>query len=146
VKEPSLKMKRGVLDIAIVPALANAAFLALLDGALPLEETMVAALGCFTSEGQVLLEPTEKELLGCQSVHAMAYDSHGGILLNESAGSIGVEEWEQMAEALKEKALAAVAATGGDESMSNGVKEKAPWLRQALEENVMKANTWREGG
>lgn len=146
VKEPALKMKRGVLDIAIIPALANAAFLALLDGALPLEETMVAVVGCFTGEGQVVLEPSEKELAGCQSVHAMAYDAHSGLLLDESAGSFGVEEWEQIAEALKEKALAAVAATSGDESMGNGVEEKTPWLREALEENVRKAGAWRESG
>ena len=146
VKEPSVKMKRGVLDVAIIPALANAAFLALVDGALPLEETMVAALGCFTLEGQLVLEPSEKELVGCQSVHAVASDSQGDLLLNESAGSFNVEKWEQMAEALKEKALAAVAATGGDESMSNGVEEKAPWLKQALEENVRKAGEWRESG
>ena len=93
-----------------------------------------------------MLEPSEKELVGCQSAHAMAYDSHGGLLLNESAGSFDMNEWEQMSEALKEKGLAAVVATGGDESMSNGVEEKSPWLRVALEESVERAGAWREGG
>jgi exosome complex component RRP46 len=145
-KEPGLKIQRGVLDAAVIPALANAAFLALVDAALPLEGTMVAALGCSTDEGEVVLEPTEKELLECKSVHAMAYDLHGALLLEESAGEFGVEEWEQMADALKEKALAAMAPAGEDESMSNGVDESAPWLRQTLEENVRKASAWGESG
>ena len=145
-KEPALKLAKGVLDVAIIPALANAAFLAVVDAALPLEETMVAALGCLTDGGQVVLEPTEKELVGCKSIHAMAYDLHGDLLLNESAGNFSIEQWEQMAEALREKAMAAMAAAGGDESMSNGVDEGTPWLRQALEENVRKAGAWRESG
>ena len=145
-REPVLKLKRGVLDVAIIPAFANAAFLALVDAALPLEETMVAALGCFTSEGELVLEPTEKQLVGCKSVHAMAYNLHGGLLLNESAGDFGVEEWEQMADALKEKTLTAMAPAGEDETMSDGVDESAPWLRQTLEENVRKTGAWRESG
>jgi exosome complex component RRP46 len=107
---------------------------------------MVAALGCFTDEGQVVLEPAEKELVGCTSVHAMAYDLHGDLLLDESAGAFDVERWEQMAKALREKTMGAMATTGGDESMSNGVDESTPWLRHALEESVRKAGAWREGG
>ena len=145
-REPGVKVKRGVLDVAIIPALANAAFLALVDAALPLQGTMVAALGCFTREGEVVLEPAEKEVLGCKSVHAMAYDGHGALLLDESAGEFGVEEWEGMVDALKEKALGAMAPAGEDEFMSNGVDEGAPWLRQTLEENVRKASAWRESG
>ena len=145
-QEPGVKIKRGVLDVAIIPALANAAFLALVDAALPLDGTMVAGLGCFSREGELVLEPAEKEVLGCKSVHAVAYDGLGALLLDESAGEFGVEEWEQMVEALKEKTLAAMAPAGEDESMSNGVEESAPWLRQTLEENVRKATAWRESG
>jgi exosome complex component RRP46 len=145
-REPGLKLKRGVLDVAIIPALANAAFLALVDAALPLEGTMVAALGCLMGEGEVVIEPTEKQMVGCKSVHAMAYDLRGGLLLDESAGDFGVEEWEQVADALKEKALAAMAPAGEDESMSNGVDDSTPWLRQRLEEDVRKAGAWRESG
>lgn len=144
-KEPSLKMKRELLDVAVMPVLANAAFLACVDAALPLEVTMAAGVGCLTDEGQVLLEPSEKELVGCKNVHAMAYDLHGGLLLDESAGDFDVEQWEQMAEALKGKTLAAIASTGEDEAM-NGVGEGEPWLREAMEENVKKAGAWREGG
>jgi hypothetical protein len=76
----------------------------------------------------------------------MAYDLHGGLLLDESAGDFSLEEWEQMADALKEKAMAAVAPAGEDESMSNGMDESAPWLRQTLGENVRKASAWGESG
>ena len=145
-KEPSLKLKRAVLDVAIIPALANAAFSAVVDAALPLQATMVAALGCFSQEGQTVLGPSEKELVGCKSVHAMAYALDGVLLLDESVGGFDVEEWEQIAEALKQKALAAMANGNEDQFMSNGVDTGAPWLRQNMEESVRKAGAWREGG
>ena len=145
-KEPTMKLKRGVLDVAIVPALANAASLALVDGGLPLERTIVATLGSFGKDEQVLVEPTEKELVGCRSLHAMVYTMEGDLLLDESAGDFDIEQWEEVAEALKRSALAAMASQSEDEDMSNGVGESTPWLRQALEENVRDAAAWRESG
>lgn len=145
-KEPTVKLRRGVLDIAIIPALANAAFLALVDGGLPLEHTIGAALAAFTSEDQMVVEPTEKQLVGCKSVHAMAYTAHGDMLLNESAGSFQLQQWEDVAETLKKVILSTMASSSEDETMSNGTTEATPWLRQTLEDNVKAGMAWRESG
>ena len=145
-KEPSLKIKRTVADIALLPALANAAFLALVDGALPLERTMIAGLGVVRDEGAVIIDPTEKELVGCKSVHAVAYSAQGGILLNESAGRFDIQQWQEVMGGLKKVAVLATTPASEDEPMTNGAAEAVPWMRQALETNVQLAGEWREGG
>lgn len=145
-KEPSLKIKKAVADIALVPALANAAFLALVDGALPLERTMIAGLGVVSREGTMVIDPTEKELVGCRSIHAVAYDAQGDILLNESAGRFDIKEWQEVVGGLKKVAIVATAPASEDEPMVNGAAEAVPWMRQGLEENVQLAAAWREGG
>lgn len=145
-KEPATKIRRGVLDVAIVPTLANAAFLALVDGGIPLERTMSAVLGSVGGEGEVVIDPTEKQIGGCESVHAMVYTMQGDLLLNESAGDFDTEQWKDVADTLKRSAMAAIAPLSEDESMSNGVGESTPWIRQALEENVRDAGGWRETG
>ena len=145
-KEPTLKLRRGVADTAIVPALANAALLALVDGGLPLERTMTVALGCVGKDGEVVVDPEEKQVIAFESVHAMAYTREGDLLLNESSGVFDMEQWEEVAAELKKACMAAAATVSEDESMSNGVAERTPWLRQALEEKVRDAGAWRESG
>ena len=145
-KEPALKIKRGLLDIAVIPALANAAFLAAVDGGLPLERTMVAALAAVRDGGEVVVEPEEKALVGCKSVHAMAFTSQGDMLLDESVGDFDVGQWQTVAEKLKKAAMAATASKGEDESMANGATEGSPWLRQALEDKARQGSSWREQG
>ena len=125
-KEPSVRIKRGVLDIALIPTLANAAFLALVDGSLPLAKTMTAVLGCVGQDGKVANHPTDKQLIECSSVHAMVYTMQGDLLLDESSGSFNMTQWDQIAEELKRSAVAAMASVDEDESMSNGDGEGAP--------------------
>ena len=145
-KEPSLRIKQAFKDVALVPVLANAAFLALVDGALPLEKTMTACLGLISNEDEVVVDPAEKDLVSCKSVHTMVYSSQGEMLHNQSAGVFYVKQWKEVAARLKEIAMSAIAQAGEDESMVNGASEMTPWLRQALEENVERAGAWREGG
>lgn len=144
IKEPGLDLKQGVMDIAIVPALANAAFAALVDGGLPLQRTMVATLGLVSEDGAVVAGPTEKEVRLCRSAHAMAWSMSGELLLAESVGRFDLEEWEDVAGQTKEVALAAMASTDGDAPMEGGgVSLREPWLRQKLEQDVREAGAWR---
>ena len=148
-KEPTtgVRMKRAVKDVAIIPALANAAFLALVDGAVPMGRTMVAGLACLGKEVDgVTVDPTEKQVAGCRSVHAMAYSAKGELLLDESVGRFDAGELEDVGERLRVAAIAAVARDPEDESMSNGDAATTPWLRQAVEEDVKGAGAWREPG
>ena len=143
--EPTIKLRSGIVDVALLPTLANAAFAALIDAALPLGGTMVGALAV-VKDGVVVVDPTEKELLGCQSVHAMAWSMKGELLLAESTGRFDMEQWHGVAERLKETTMAAMAPVEEDEAMDGDVEESEPWLRQVVEESVKDASAWRESG
>jgi len=144
VREPGIKFTKGRGEVAILPTLANAAFLALVDGGLPLETTMNAALVAVNKSGAIVAGPGAKDLETCESVHAMAFTAHGGMLLDESTGRFDLSVWEAVADKALERCTAAFASEGEDEAMANGDVEQEPWLRQALEEKVRDANAWRE--
>lgn len=145
--EGGVKLKKGIRDIAIIPGLVNAAFAALVDSGLPLEQTVVAGLAVVGADGEVVAEPTAKQLVGSKSVHAMAFAMAGeepGLLLNESAGLFGMEDLAKVEVALKEAAAAAVMDEDGDTMESNEVMEKqAAWLKKGMMESARKGEAWR---
>ena len=143
-KEPSLKMRKSTEDIAVIPSLVNAAYLALVDGGLPLSTAMTATLIVVASDGKQTNDPNVKQLSNSNSVHAIAHNRHGELLLNESSGKFSLEEWEEVADQAQKACMAAMAPISEDDSMINGNAESEPWLRQALEEKVREANAWRE--
>jgi exosome complex component RRP46 len=144
VREPGVKFSKGRGEVAILPTLANVAFLALVDGGLPLDTTMNAALVAVSESGAVVAGPGVKDLETCESLHAMAFGAQGGMLLDESTGRFDLGLWEAVADKALERCTAAFASEGEDEAMANGDVEQEPWLRQALEEKVRDANAWRE--
>ncbi|KAI6843787.1 hypothetical protein KC340_g253 [Hortaea werneckii] len=141
-KAPTLKLKSAFLDVAILPSLMNAAFLALVDGGLPLQSTMSAALVAVFGKG-ISVDPEEMELELCSSVHALAFSQHAEMLLNQSTGEFDVGNWEEGAERAERACLAAMAPAGGDEEMANGEREARPWLRNELEEKAKDAVAWK---
>ncbi|KAK4546883.1 hypothetical protein LTR36_001615 [Oleoguttula mirabilis] len=141
---PTLKLKNATRDISVLPSLVNAAFLALVDGGLPLQSTVTAVLLAVSGEEVISIDPAEKELAGCKSVHALAYTQHGDLLLNESAGNFNLEVWEEVADRAEKACVAAVALASEDDEMANGTAEAAPWLRRELEEKARDAVAWRD--
>jgi exosome complex component RRP46 len=143
-QEPGGRFYKGVGEVALLPSMVNAAFLALVDGGLPLERTLCAALVAVNAEGELVAEPMAKELFECTSVHAMAFDVDGEMMFDQSTGSFGLETWHEVAELAKQRCLEAIAIPSEDGTMANGEVESEPWLRQALEAKVHTANAWRE--
>jgi exosome complex component RRP46 len=143
-KDPSTKLQKTASDISLLPSLLNAAFAALVDGGFPLATTMVAALASVQESGEVISEPKEKEIAGCKSIHAMAYNTRGEQLMDESCGSFNMETWEKVANVAQEACAAALSSADEDEAMVNGTAQKEPWLRQALEKQVTDSNAWRD--
>lgn len=141
-KEPSLQLKGAIRDTAILPTLINAAFLALVDGALPLETTIAAVLGAVLND-DVKIAPVEKDLAACQSVHAFVYNQKGEQLLDESSGKFSVTEWEEVADASAKWCHAAISPGSEDAQMDDGAAESMPWLRQELHERMVAASAWR---
>jgi exosome complex component RRP46 len=142
--EPSIKSQRTATDISIIPTLLNAAFAALVDGGLPLAATTAAALAIVREDGEVLIDPQDKQMSSFKSIHAMAFDQHGSQLLDESSGEITGESWKMVVEAAQQACIAAMAPGDGDAAMSNGGMDARPWLRETLQEQAVAAESWRE--
>ncbi|GAB7365616.1 hypothetical protein MBLNU230_g6685t1 [Neophaeotheca triangularis] len=142
-KEPAMKLKPATQDVAVLPALLNAAFFALVDSGAPLSATVNATLGAVVSGSGAKMQPSEKNLAAAKSVHAMAYNHLGELLLNESAGEFDILLWEQVESLAQEACLAAMARDTEDETME-GSAESAPWVRQTLQAKAEKDNAWKE--
>lgn len=141
------KMRRQLRDVAVLPALVNAAFAALVDCGLPLGRTVVAGLAVVRGSGEVVVDPsTVEDLRGCRSVHAMGFDGRGEVVMEVSEGVFGVEVWEEVGGRLRAWCLSAIERKEGDEAMGDGEVEDEGWLRKALEENVRRGTAWRESG
>lgn len=142
-KEPATKFRRTTTDISTLPALLNAAFVALVDGGLPLATTMSAVLAVVDANGQTILSPDENAIRKSTSIHALAFNKNGEQLLTQSAGEFDFETWDRVVEAAQEAAATAIAPTGDDAAMTNGVAQGEPWLRQTLQEQAEAASAWR---
>lgn len=143
-KAPSMKLRKTAADLSLLPTLLNAAFTCLVDGGIPLATTSSAVLAIISSDGQIVLEPQEKEIASCKSIHAMAYNAGGEQLLNESSGQFTFDEWSEVADLAKQACVAAVDTASEDTAMSNGDSQAEPWLRQALQDEAKAAGAWRE--
>jgi len=143
-KEPTLKLKGAIKDVAILPTLLNAAFLGLVDAGLPLQTTIAATLATVSSSGDVNADPTEDILGACRSIHALAYNQQGELLLDESSGQVDLDVWEKVAEKTQKICLASMASSGEDAEMGNGNVEVESWLRTELESRAQEAVAWRE--
>ena len=143
-KEPGIKLRRSDADISIIPTLINAAFAALVDGALPLATTVSAVLVAVDSKAQIKADPEEKDLAQCVSIHAMAFNTNSDQLLEQSSGSFDLDLWDMVASSAEQACAAAVASPSEDSMMANGDGQKEPWLRQALHDRAKAANAWRD--
>nr|POF11580.1 exosome complex component rrp46 [Quercus suber] len=144
-KEPSeLKLKAGVREVSVLPSLLNATFLALVDGGLPLATSMSSVLAVVSNVGEVVLQPTEKQLAQCADIHAFTYSADGGLLLMESSGSFDMEAWGTIASTAQKACLATLAPRGEDDQMDGGIAEDAAYLRRELEERAKAAGQWRD--
>lgn len=143
--DPPRNLPVAVQDVAILPVLLNAAFLALVDGRIPLESSASASLFAVQHDGTIVKDPTAKVLLASKSVHAVAFDLHGGLLLSESSGQFMVPDWEAVTQLGQKVCVAAMTAGGeGDEQMVNGAAEDEPWLRQELDDQAQRTQHWRK--
>ena len=143
-KLPSRKLKNAAADVAVLPSLLNAAFLALVDGGLPLQYTVVAALTAVMGQGSPVVDPMTEAAALSMSLHALAFNQHGEMLLDQSSGTFDFARWESAAGAAEKACLAAMAPAGEDEEMANGSEGTTSWLRRELEEKAKDAVTWKD--
>jgi exosome complex component RRP46 len=145
-KEPQVKARQTVADIAIIPTLVNSAFIALIDSGLPLATTMSAVLAILRNNGEVIYSPQEKDLLDCKSIHALAFNQDGEQLLEQSSGEFDLDLWEKVVDGAQSACLAAAGSAEEDTDMldhAGAQSVRQAWLRQALEDRAKVVNAWR---
>jgi exosome complex component RRP46 len=144
-KEPQVKTRRTIADIAIIPTLINASFVSLIDSGLPLATTMSAILAISRDNHEVVYTPQEKDFVDCRSIHAFAFNQDGEQLLEQSSGEFDLDLWEKVVDGAQSACLAAAAFKQEDANTVDdvAVSDTQPWLRQALEERAKVVNAWR---
>lgn len=143
IKEPPTKLRRAARDIAVLPTLLNASFAAFVDAGLPLGTTMSAILAAVRQNGEIVLQPQDRDIASCTSIHAMAFNKHGEQQMDESSGNFDLETWELVVDTAQQACAAAIAHEGEDAFMANGGVTGEPWLRQALQNQIEATNVWR---
>ena len=136
--------KTAVRDLALLPGLLNAAFLALVDAGVPLGMTVTAVLVGIAKDKPAVVEPTEKEISGCQSVHVFAYSQQGALFLNESTGRFSIDEWDTVAQVAEQRCASVLQAADEDVDMRDEETRKAAWMRAELEERANDQGAWRQ--
>ena len=96
-----IRLIRDAQNLAILPALLQTAVLALLSASMPLSATMTSILIALTSDGisrTIVPNPGLLEFQNADSVHVLAFTSHGELLLTESEGNFTMDDWDEVYE------------------------------------------------
>lgn len=153
-------LPRDTGGLMVLPALLQAALMAVMDTGLPLETSyrsvLVAgmvkpsvpesvSLDEIEEKGDQVVDVTflspsaEYDLTRMLSLHVFSYTTDGKLLFCESEGSFGFETWEKSRE-VAEKACDVARRQGEDTTLVDG---KTDDIRKAVTEKVMKDNRWR---
>ncbi|KUJ22723.1 uncharacterized protein LY89DRAFT_728842 [Mollisia scopiformis] len=98
------KLVQAASNLPILPALLQTAILALLSASMPLTMTATSAFLALTSDGSarsIITNPTIVQCESADSVHVLAFTSHGDLLVAESEGSFSLQDWETVFKAAK---------------------------------------------
>lgn len=79
----------------ILPSLLQTSILTLLSASIPLSMTLSSVLLAITPDG-ILRNPTIQEYQSADSVHVLAFASHGELLVAESEGNFTMDEWNEI--------------------------------------------------
>ncbi|KAF2260163.1 hypothetical protein CC78DRAFT_523713 [Lojkania enalia] len=136
-------------SLTLLPHLLNTSLLALLSASIPLSTILTSVLIAIPSSKNAipLLSPTAKDLLRAKplrSLHVFAFSGDRKLLLNESYGSFGYEEWDDACEMAEE-----VCCKEGGVELSEGMEVEGQqgnleeWLRQVVKRKVEREQRWR---
>jgi len=132
--------------LPLLPALLQAAFLALLDASIPMTTTITSTIVAIAKDGEVVVDPDTKQRKMASSVHVFAFGGSAEMLVCESEGAFELGAWEEAIDVAK-----GVCCGDGDVAMegqdngdaSEGMKGI---VRQVVEEKVKKEERWRGTG
>lgn len=109
---------------------------------MPLGGTFTVAYVGVDEDGRSRAWPSVKEMEELDSMHVFAVSAKGKILLVESEGDFGVEDFERAGLMAQDMCLGA---GGEDQEMDEDtLKPLQVWLREILGQSIKQANQWRE--
>ncbi|UPX14741.1 exosome non-catalytic core subunit rrp46, variant 2 [Ascochyta rabiei] len=143
-------------SLTLLPHLLHTALLGLLSASIPLATTLTSVLVAYpsasTKSSTPLLAPTANELLRAKpvrSIHVFAFSGDRRLLLDESDGRFGYDEWEEASE-LAEEACCREEDEGGvslrdSMEVDGGVQSKNlhQWLRGIVATKVAYEQRWK---
>lgn len=133
-----------------MPALMQAAVLALLSAAVPMRATATStALAIASQDGanKTIVDPSPREIETAQSVHVLAFTSHDELLLAESEGDFTVKEWDDVYETAWRICCRPSATNDGIAMVLDGEDAGGPdmrhFLRSTMESKVAGDLYWK---
>lgn len=111
--------------------------------------TATSAFLALTSDGSarsIIKNPSIVQCEGADSVHVLAFTSHGDLLVAESEGSFSLEDWETVFEAAK-AICCDDSKTSVDHSMQDGELEKGSmmdFVKSTLQTKVAADLHWKD--
>lgn len=130
-------------NLPILPALLQTAVLSLLSAAIPLSASLTATLLAISQDGTILRNPGTAEIQTAQSIHVLAFTSHGELLVNLSEGSFTMEQWEDVY-AQAEKICCGTTEVDPDAMVDEGENAgMMGFVKTVMEEKVQKDLAWR---
>jgi exosome complex component RRP46 len=113
--------------------------------------TLTSVILALTSDGTaktIFQNPTLKELQSADSIHVVAFTSHGDLLVAESEGSFTIQDWDEVYETGKRLCRDEVEKADDDIMQIEGLDEKAggmkTFVRSILKEKVEADIHWKE--
>ena len=82
--------------LSLLAGCVNASVLGCMDAGVPMRDVLGAVLLGVSPDGEVLVQPDARSRRGCGSLHVFGFTGEGGLVLAESEGAFGIEEWERL--------------------------------------------------
>lgn len=129
--------------LSILPALLQASVLALLSASIPLSSTFnTASLAVLPSSEILILDPTPKQIIQATSIHVLAFDSHGALIMDESQGSFDLTLWDKVFDEAKR---ACCKPEDGDMDEDRKKLDMQTFVERVVEAKVEMERGWKNG-
>ncbi|KAG9248330.1 hypothetical protein BJ878DRAFT_433620 [Calycina marina] len=139
------KIVQASVNLPILPSLLQTSVLTLLSASIPLAMTLTSILLAVTPDG-ILRSPTIKEIQGANSVHVLAFSSHGELLVAESDGIFTMDVWDDVHTVARR--ICCVETSANDSMQEDGLEEKAggimTFVKSVLQEKVNQDLNWKK--
>jgi exosome complex component RRP46 len=149
---------QGETYLDVLASAFNAAVLGCLDAAVPMRTVAGAVLVGIGSDRHFMVSPGVVARKKCASLHVFGFDRDGKILLMESEGKFGMDDWKEAEQVARLAVLgsshktnaANVNKQNGDVAMNGSDTGGSPAIcvldvvRKAMEDRVIKDEAWRQ--